>query len=234
MANEYFKKEVAELEAMNIGIADLTADEIVALVKACERMAHPFSMFNAELAGFPHKLKCGTVLYRLTIGATVWLDEYAGKWWSEKTKSYFWALVYALGNARNPKAFETLTDKDIAHKAIAKYSLTIAATEDELLDAIAEMTSEKAERKTAEVLSDADYCEIVRDLEVATGIAADEWVWNKSADWVVRAFNRHQNIIKQSAGEHTSRMKDELDHATNCLANIRINIVNRVKAEKEG
>lgn len=229
MANEYFKKEIAELEAKGITLDELTGDEVAELVRACDNMHNPFKGANCELAGFPFILPDGNVLYRLTIGATVWLDEFAATWWKTGDKRYFWAMVYALGNARDKDAFHGLTDEKTARQRIVEYSTNFAVTEDELLEAIHELIPNHGEGKVPTVMTDTDWGEIVRSLVVATGIDNDIWVWGRATDWVARAYNKHASYIAAVQGKRVDRMKDELDHATNRIARIRFAIINRLE-----
>ena len=229
--NLLFEKEVAELNQRGIGIAELTPDEIAELVHACDRMQNPYRDANLEAVGMPVVLSDGTTLFNLTIGATVWLDEYAGKWWSAKSKSYFWAMVYALANGRNRDAFTTLTDRDVAKSAIVKMALNTHVTEEELLQGI-ERAVHKRETGTGKHLQGtgqgSDWGEILRTLEATTGIPCEHWVWNRSADWCVQTYHRQNQFAEAMKGRSLPRMKDELDAATNNLAQVRFSILHRL------
>ena len=103
--------ELDKLKASGIAPGDLTASELAALVRACDRCDNPFSAANAEAAGFPVKVREGVWLWRPTAGAVVWLDEYAARWWGEDSLHYKWAAVYAMLHARERDAFMKMTDE---------------------------------------------------------------------------------------------------------------------------
>lgn len=233
--NPLFEKEVAELKAQGIELKDLTADELVELVHAVDRMRNPFKEANLEAVGMPVVLSDGTNLYNLTIGASVWLDEYVRDWWKVTDKTYFWAMVYALAHGRDREAFANLNDRETARKAIRNFALRVNVTEAELLEGI-EVAVHKCDRSTKKHLpsieQDVDWGEILRTLEVTTGISSDVWVWGKSADWCVREYHKQRQFLKAMKGEKQVRMKDELDAATNALAQVRSGILARVKSER--
>ena len=230
------EKEIAELRARGISLDSLTADEVEGLVHAVDRMARPFSAVNVETMGLPVRLGDGTTLYNLTIGATVWLDEFAAKWWDSGSKAYFWALVYALRFGRDKGAFEQMLDKEEAKRRIVDMAVRIHLTEDELLDGIEQALHSNGRDGSGDdaPAQQVDWGSMVRALELATGIPADEWVWNRSTDWCVREFHRNRSIIEGMKGGGVPRMKDELDRATNALARVRCGIVSRLAAEAEG
>lgn len=231
----FFEKELAELRAQGIGVADLTADEIERLVRACDKMANPFSFGNIEAAGFAFEFANGLRFYKMTIGATCWLDEFAGKWWKTASKQYFWAMVYALVNARNPEAFTSLTNEAEAHEAIAKFGLSLTLSEEELLDGIERAIPTRHEKRgnaPTNATKPVDWANIIQTMEAATGLSSDVWVWKHSADWAVACYNRHHASIRAMSGAKVPRLKDELDYATNELAHIRAEIIARVKSEK--
>lgn len=226
-----FDKEVAELKARGIALSDLTGDEVVALVHAVDRMSKPFRDANLEAVGMPVVLSDGTTLYNLTIGATVWLDEYAAEWWNAKTKTYFWAMVYALAHGRDKDAFAELVDRDVARKAITKFALKVHVTEDELLEGIERAVHKpdaEASRNAPAVEQQTDWGEILRTLEVATGIPCERWVWGRSADWCVLEYHKQMRFAEAMKGKSMPRMKDEVDRAANNLARIRFGILQRL------
>lgn len=231
--NVLLEKELAELGAKGITPNDLTADELFALVKGVERMQKPFRDANIELVGFPVILTDGTTLFNLTIGATVWLDEYAGEWWDTNTKTYFWAMVYALVHGRDRSAFEGMTDRETARSKIVKLALSIHVTEEELLEGIERAVHRLGggEKTIARIEQDTDWSEIVRSLELHTGLPAEKWVWDKSADWCVKEYNKQRRYAEALKGGSSPRMKDELDFATSALARVRYTIMERLGKE---
>ena len=227
----HFDKEIAELKQRGISLNDLTGDEILALVHAVDRIHKPFRDANLEAVGMPVVLSDGTTLYNLTIGATVWLDEYAADWWNAKTKTYFWAMVYALAHGRDKDAFADMVEREAARKKIVKFALKVHVTEDELLGGI-ERAIHKTDagegRATQGVEQQTDWGEILRTLEVATGIPCEHWVWGRSADWCVMEYHKQTRFIEAMKGRSMPRMKDELDRAANNLARVRYGILKRL------
>ena len=73
--------------------ADLTADELEALVFACKRVDNPFSEINAELMERPIHVCRGVFMWPLTAGAAVWLAEYASVWWKSNSAMYRYAQI---------------------------------------------------------------------------------------------------------------------------------------------
>ena len=237
-----FEKEITNLKQVGVEITDLSGAEIVALVKAVEKLRNPFSGVNLDVVGAPITVG-GVTLWKLTVGATVWLAEFARGWWlyRGKEKAYFWALVYACVNARRKGAFITLTDEKTAHDAITKMALKMAVYEDELAKAVndclevREATAPKLNKgKEPEDKPEiqTDWASIIARLEGQTGIPADEWCWNRSADYALRVHEDLQRFAKAAAGEKVAEMRDEADMATSALAKLRSQIKARVEKAK--
>lgn len=239
-----FEKEITNLKQVGVEITDLSGAEIVALVKAVEKLRNPFSGVNLDVVGAPITVG-GVTLWKLTVGATVWLAEFARGWWlyRGKEKAYFWALVYACVNARRKGAFITLTDEKTAHDAITKMALKMAVYEDELAKAVndclevREATAPKLNKgKEPEDKPEiqTDWASIIARLEGQTGIPSDEWCWNRSADYALRVHEDLQRFAKAASGEKVAEMRDEADMATSALARLRSQIKARVEKAKAG
>ena len=237
-----FEKEITNLKQVGVEITDLSGAEIVALVKVVERLRNPFSGVNLDVVGSPITVG-GVTLWKLTVGATVWLAEFARNWWlyRGKEKAYFWALVYACVNARRKGAFIALTDEKTAHEEITKMALKMAVYEDELAKAVndclevREATAPKLNKgKEPEDKPEiqTDWASIIARLEGQTGIPADEWCWNRSADYALRVHEDLQRFAKAAAGEKVAEMRDEADMATSALARLRAQIKARVEKAK--
>ena len=84
-----------------ITIANFTPDELAEFVLAAERVDNPFGDVNADAAGFPVRVCEGVYFWRLTLGASIWLDTYAEKWWPTNSDKYKQALIYALMNGKS-------------------------------------------------------------------------------------------------------------------------------------
>ncbi len=233
-----FESELGRLRSQGVGLADLTPGEVVALVRACDRCDSPFSSVNAEAAGFPVEVVEGVHLWRLTAGAIVWLDEYAGRWWPAASKPFFWATVYAMRHAREREAFACLTGEDAAYCAIRDEILSIPATEEELVAAIEKLWNRDGapakNPRIPQVKHQAEWAKVARRLEVATGLPASYWMWEESAAYTVGAHSDMVEWAVASGGGKTERMRDELDAAISALARLEAAIIQRVKAAKEG
>lgn len=229
------KKELDGLKTQGIGPGDLTADELEALVEAVQRVRNPFTQVNMDAMGEPLYNANGLVLYPLTIGAVVWLEEYAKAWWGTRPKAYFWAVVYALAHGREPGVFTTMKDEAAAYEAIKEAGLELCVTETELSDAIDVALNFKRpprkEKNTPE--QGVDWAKVIVTLETQSGIPAEKWIWGRSADYAVRAYNTLTSFAEMQAGKKPARMKDELDHAMNNLASVRMAIVERITRERE-
>lgn len=238
-----FNKELANLKQVGVEITDLTGAEIVALVKAVENLRNPFTGVNLDVIGFP-VVVAGTPLWKLTVGATVWLAEFAKKWWLDRgmAKAYFWAMVHACVHAREQGAFTCLTDQKTAHDAITKTALRFAAVEAELVDAVNQClesreTQPRSLSKKKGAANDApqqqvDWASIVARLEGQTGIPASEWCWNRSADYALRVHEDIRRFAQMAGGRDTERMRDEADMATSDLARLRADIKSRVEKDR--
>ncbi len=222
----------------------LTADEMFDLVECVRRAESPFADVNADAMGFPVKVCEGVYLWRLTAGASAWLDDYAGVWWGGERdgKRYFWALCYALAHARSKEAFIGLDTPQKAHDAIRKFALRVPATQKELalaVDKALGRTDDADDPKrgaTPQKENALDWAALVARLEGQSGIRADEWLWGRSAGYAVRAYNDLATFARRygaaTGGGEERRMKDLLDEAMNALARCKARIGRRIRAER--
>lgn len=243
MKTDYlFEKELSNLRQVGVELTDLKGAEIVALVKAVEKLRNPFTGINLDVIGVPVQVG-GANLWKLSVGATVWLAEYAKKWWLDRgmQKAYFWALVYACIHSREKGAFATLTEQTAAHDRITEDALKLAAYEEELVEAVNRCleTREAKPRSLNERKSEiekpkqqVDWGTVIARLEGQTGIPAEEWCWNRSADYALRVHEDLKRFADIVGGRDTERMRDEADMATSDLARLRSAIRSRVDADR--
>jgi len=217
--------------------ADLTADEIEALVFACARLDNPYSMINAELMERPIRVREGIYLWPITAGAFLWLTEYASAWWNEDSKMYCFAEAYALMNARNPDAFVELTDKKKARKAVLKTALRFAFYAKELRRAvnaaygIAPHDVPERKRKGDPVETyKVDFAALVARLEVNSGIPAKTWLWGKSVFSIMKSYAELKNLAVAAFGGKQDDANRELEDAVQNLARVCEAISERLKA----
>jgi len=237
-----FQAEVAGLASQGITLADFLPDEIEDFVRAVDRCDKPFTNANAELIGMPITACEGVHFWKLTIGASVWLDQYAKKWWLDtgRQKAYFWAIVYSLIHGRERDAFLSMTEEGVAYEKIKAEALRLAVTEDEITEAVdyaldlrdEEPTAQKNERK---VDQESDWQELVVRLETQSGKDADYWCWGVSLDYAKRCYLDLRRFARVYGGgtDKGGRMKDELDRALNNLARVKTRIITRIMAERE-
>lgn len=217
--------------------ADLTADEIEALVFACSRVDNPFSELNAELMERPIRVCKGVYLWPVTAGAQVWLMEYASAWWGEESTMYRWAQAFALLNARNPDAFADLTTKAKARSAILKASLRLACHMGELVQAVNRAygilphdAPKKAKKSGPAEKAKADFAGIVARLEVASGIPAKSWLWGRSVVSMMKSYAELSELSVAAFGGKNEQEQRELDEAIDNLARVCAAIGERLNA----
>jgi len=233
------KSVLQDFKDQGITAADMTADELEALVHAVERVNNPYSDINADLCEQPVKVCKGVYLWPLTAGALMWLEEYAAAWWKKGSSMYRWAQTYALANARNPNAFIDLTDKWTARKAIVKTALRFACHRAELAVAknrcyglrphdVKENTPAGAPDEQA-----ANFAHFAAMLEVESGIPAKSWLFGKSLEDLVTTYRRMANLKNAFGGaEAAEKMTFELNDALSNLARVKSMIHGRITAER--
>ena len=240
----HFAKALAALEAAGVSRDALKPVELYALAHAAARCANPFSEVNAELADRPVAVCKGVWLWPPTVGAMIWLEEYAAKWWPRDSLRFNWAHVYALVHAREPEAFDSLTDRWAARRAVARCALRLAVNGRELAAAIRKAYGEvddslelgakssklKAQSSNTNAQCATEFAQIVARLEVQSGIPRSAWLWERSLMYVYTAYSEMRSFAAACAGEGgTGNMTDELDEALTNLAKVKAGIVRRVR-----
>lgn len=237
MENRRLQAELEDMRSkLKISLDDLTADEIAAFVDCCRRIDDPYAAANAELLDVPETV-CGTKLWPLTIGASVWLDEYAAKWWggSGKGRRYFWALAYAMVHAREPEAFAAATTEAAAVRRIFATCLRFAFSVGALKRAMDRCLSPREQhgRSVADVdAATMDWSQLVARIESQSGIRREEWVWGRTARYCIRAYADLCRYAREAGAVGASRVRDELDDAINALAVLKRSIKRRIDAER--
>ena len=238
MKNRRLEAELAGIRSRFGTIDGLTADEIAALVDACRRADSPFGSAHKELLGMPAAVLRGYEFRPLTIGASVWLDEYAAKWWGDDSNRYFWALVYALVHGYERAAFTSLTSEEAARRAISRMTLRFAfgrkALERAVDAALGRRTPDKRAGDDGDE-SPMDWSAVVAELEAATGIRRDEWLWGRSEQYTAWAYSKMRRLVAMRAGDRDSgkRILDSLDRAIQNLAEIKHGIKTRLEAKRK-
>lgn len=200
----------------------LTSAEIICLSKACDALDNPFADVDARLIDAPFKAG-NKYLWPLSVGSSVWLDTYASQWWGGSDELYFWALVYALTNARDAAAFVTCEDE--AFRAVKKIGIGFACTRKELEHAVdcaigvdKDLTAQKKKRRESASIA---WNTVVSELEVHSGINRHEWLWGRSVLSTADSYASMYAVAAAMAGSGQSRMNDALDKAIGNLALIK-------------
>ena len=218
--------------------ADLTADELEALVFACKRVDNPFSEINAELMEQPIHVCKGVWMWPLTAGAAVWLTEYASKWWKPTSTMYRWAQAYALVNGRCEGAFLSLDTKWRARAAILKTALSFGCHIGELNAAIdraygVDPYHQPKKKSKVEEEADVDFAALVARLEVSSGIAAETWLWGRSLVSMMKSYRELSALAKAVFVGEKAQAQMELDEAVENLARICAKIGERLRERNE-
>ena len=234
MENLRLQTELNDLRRRyKVRLEDLTADEITDLVDCCRRVENPYGEAGVVLSDLPVARIKGVNIYPLTIGASVWLDEYAEAWWGKDNTCYFWALVFAMVHAHDRDVFAELTERGAARRAILLTCLRFIfdrRTLEQAVDkALGAPCIEDREKMGAETRS--DWVAFLARLETQTGIRKDEWLWGKSAAYTIRAYrDLHAFAAKYAATGDKVRVFDAMDRALNALARLKKRIKDRLDA----
>lgn len=232
-----FQAELDKLASQGVALHDMTPGEVEALVHACDRMASPFSDVNADAVGIPIRAG-GVYFWRLTIGATLWLDEYARRWWDDKPRRYEWALVYASIHARDKGAFSALTDEAVAEEAVKKQALELVVNSEEVIEALYRVLGISGDpdmeerRGPPRPTPQTNWAEVLARLESQSGIPNAVWAWERSSDYALKCYVDMTHFAAATGGARLPRMKDERDRATTALARLTARIVARVRADR--
>jgi hypothetical protein len=218
--------------------ADLSADELEALVFACKRVDNPFSEINAELMEQPIHVCKGVWMWPLTAGAAVWLTEYASKWWKSTSTMYRWAQAYALVHGRDEEAFVSLITKWKARAAILKTALSFCCHAGELNAAIdraygVDPYHQPRKKSKVEEEAETDFAALVARLEVASGIPSSQWLWGRSLASMMKSYVELSTLAAAAMVGEKNHLHMELDEAIENLARICAKIGERLRERNE-
>ncbi|MBR6734085.1 MAG: hypothetical protein IKL96_06770 [Kiritimatiellae bacterium] len=239
-AQMHFAKALQQLRRQGVEPGDCTPDELYALAEAARRCADPFREVNADAAGFPVRVCEGVYFWRLTIGASVWLDEVGAMLGGGASPRYRLAMIHALVHSREPEAFAGLDTERKVMRAVRATMRTIHATPEEVnraLDAALGIRADARPRRADEPSeAAADWAALCARLESQTGIPAAEWTWKRSGAYAILAYNDLHEFARAYSGGRRSqdRLVDELDDAMNALRAATAAIEKRVKEARHG
>ena len=233
----HFAKALDSLKAAGVEITALEPGELYALAEASRRCANPFSEVNAELADRPVRVCDGVWLWPPTAGAIVWLETYAAEWWGRGSARWRWAQVYALMHARERDAFSRLTSRAKAGAAVLWCALRLPISGAELVAAIRRAYgADEVPMAPEEKESHVNFAAMVARLEAVSGIPRETWLWQRSYDYLLKAYTAMHDFAAAYAtnGKHRESMRDELDEAMSAMARTRAAIVRRVEESAAG
>ena len=238
MGNLRLQNELNDLRSRyKVRLDDLTADEIAELVDCCRKVDDPFGGAGVALSDLPVACIKGVPIYPLTVGASIWLDEYVAEWWGKDNTCYFWALVFAMIHAHEKDVFAQLTDRGKARRRILATCLRFMfdrRTLEQAVDRALGAPSDDGDRKRNETESHNDWVAFLARLETQTGIHRDEWLWGRSAAYTIRAYrDLHAFAARYAAIGDRVRIFDAMDRALNALARLKKRIKVRLESRSE-
>ena len=236
-AQMHFVKALQQLRKGGVEPGDCTPDELYALAEAARRCADPFREVNADAAGFPVRVCEGVWFWKLTIGASVWLDEVCALLGGGTSPRYRLAMIHALVHSREPGSFAGLDTERKVMRAVRATMRTIHATPEEVnraIDAALGIRADTRPRRADEPSAAADWAALCARLESQTGIPASEWMWKRSGAYAILSYNDLHEFARAYSGGAAEHMVDELDDAMNALRAATAAIEKRVKEAHHG
>lgn len=234
----HFAKALQQLRRQGVELADVTSDELYGLAEAARRCADPFREVNADAAGIPVRICEGVWFWKLTIGASVWLDEVEEMLGGGTSPRYRLAMIHALVHSREPEAFAGLDTEKKVMRAVRATMRTIHATPEEVnraIDVVLGVRANARPRRAEASAAAADWASLCARLESQTGIPASEWIWKRSGAYAILAYNDLHDFARAYAGgKSAAHLTDELDDAMNALRAATAAIEKRVKAPVGG
>lgn len=237
-AQMHFAKALQQLRKGGVEPGDCTPDELYTLAEAARRCADPFREVNADAAGFPVRVCEGVWFWKLTIGASVWLDEVEEMLGGGTSPRYRLAMIHALVHSREPEAFVGLDTEAKVMRAVRATMRTIHATPEEVnraIDVVLGLRATARPRRADASAAAADWAALCVRLESQTGIPASEWMWKRSGAYAILAYNDlHEFASAHAGGRSRDRLVDELDDAMCALRSTAAAVERRVKEARHG
>lgn len=204
-----------------------TVEEAIWIVRLCERVLCPCEGERSDLCGIPVRAGVSEVfLWPLTIGAAVWYQDHAAKWWAGSYERMTMALGFALANGRDKALMRSASlGRESAEKAVKAWALTLTCTRPELeaaFDEVLPPSKPSGEPNPHKI----DWEQIVGEIEAVTGIPCDHWLWDMSRDATLRAWHRSRSVlIARSGGSAGTSALDPLNVALQDLAEAKASII---------
>ena len=212
-----------------------TLAESLWVVRLCDRVLSPNEGERADLCGMPARAGVSDVwLWPITIGASVWVQDYAQKWWGQDDERMYMAFCFALANGRKRDAMrEASLSPERAADLVGAWALGLNCTNEELHAAFNIVVPGKPKGAKENTASKIDWDAVVGELEASTGIPADHWLWDVSKDATLRAFHRAKQVtIARAGGGSAGDMLDPLTRALQELAEAKGAIIEAHKQQE--
>lgn len=206
-----------------------TVEEAIWIVRLCERVMCPCEGERSDLCGIPVRAGIsGVFLWPLTIGAAVWYQDYAAKWWNDNQERMTMALGFALANGRDCKMMRAASlGRESAEKVIRNWAESLTCTREELEAAFDEvLPAAKPSDGKQPNPQKIDWEQIVGEIEAVSGIACDHWLWDMSKEATLRAWHRARSVmIARAGGSVGTSVLDPLNIALQELAEAKAEII---------
>ena len=198
-----------------------THDEVIWLHELGKRVESPGGE-RLDRIGFPVRL--GNVyLWRLTVMASEWLHQFAFEWWRDDafmvTASLAFASAHGRGLPFHGLGLSHYVDEREVRAAVAGWFRTLTVSADELESALDMLLArEDADAPPPDVKRQAEsagiaWADVLRDMEVLTGLPADHWATRMSRDDVVDAYARAHAIHAARGGAGVGSSTKQTDNA---------------------
>lgn len=192
----------------------LTDAEVLWIVQLCERVICPGGGGDLEYIGMPERVGHSDVfLWRLTIGAAIWLEECAFRWWSDSNQ-LIRANAFALAHARRGDVFRDLYIRETAERVIKQWFRGLGCTHEELDEAISRLYPPQetlgGDRDGKAIDNHAwSWGAIIDDLEATTGIQADHWLWDQAVGVTLRRLALAKQVAAAGVGGDVDKDTDK-------------------------
>ena len=208
--------------------------EALWIVQLCDRVLHPTGD-RADLCGLPVRAGVSDVwLWPVTIGAGIFIEARLQRWYGGDNRRGTLALAWVLAHARDSQALrQAARGREFADALIDEWTAGLTCTVPELEAALDELLPPSPEKKDEQEPAEpagANWPEIVRELEVITGLPADHWLWDISRDGTVSAWLKARAVVAAKAVGTAPLMLAEIDAALQYLATAKAAII---KAHKD-
>jgi hypothetical protein len=223
-------QHLRELRDRGIAPSD---DEIMWIVALCEKVLRPDGGDRADLCGFPVRVGSSDIYLRpLTIGAAVWLHDRAEAWYGGDGGRHLYAIAWALAHGRDAAAMRAASlSRGEADRIITAWCAGLTCTLAELEAAIDRLMPANAGEPQNAENPDPDWPGIIADIESATGIETDHWLWDVSMAATVRAWIAARSRLVQMAGGSPPHF-DALNDALAALARAKAQIIAEAQIEQ--